>query len=269
MKYDIIFSDYDNTLYGKSGKISEKTKAGIQKFVENGGKFVISTGRIYDSVRPIAQSLGLTDDLISSQGSAIYNLATDKAIFTYTMIKDKAIQIVEYALNNGCVPQFYFDNKIYTTANEETNYFYREFFKVEIVENEDILATINRPDIIPHKLEIVVNADKMAEIKAEFSKNFPEFLFTKSAPFMLEVVDKHATKGSAVKYLLSKYNIPPDRAIAIGDGNNDIDMIEVAGFGVAVKNSAHKLQEVADYITTDDNGDGVAEVIDLVLNDKI
>ena len=80
--YDIIFSDYDFTLYGKSGKVSQKTKDAIKRYISSGGKFVISTGRIYQSVKSVAKDLGLTGDIITSQGSQIYNIDTDLPVLT-------------------------------------------------------------------------------------------------------------------------------------------------------------------------------------------
>lgn len=266
MEYDILFSDYDNTLYGEDKTVSEKTKNYIRRYTENGGIFVISTGRIYGSIRNIALELGLNGDIICSQGSEIYSLAEDKNIYTYPLIKPKAVQIMQFALDNGCVPQFYFDNKIYLTDNDEINGFYRDFFKAELVENDDIMECVKADNIKPNKIEIVTPAESMNNVIKSLEVRFPEFLFSKSAPFMIEVVDRNATKGRAVRYLLDKYNIPIERAAAIGDGNNDIDMIEAAGLGVAVKNSARRLLSVADYICKDAGGDGVGEIIEKLLS---
>ena len=266
--YEIIFSDYDGTLYGRSRKISDKTKEKINEFVSQGGKFVISTGRIYESIKPICLDLKLDGDCISSQGSQIYNIKDNLAIKTDLLDVNKTVEILKLIKDRGFLSQVYASNKIYADTDIPFNSFFSNFFGVNINNTDKLIDMVESKTIAPNKFECLVDEDKINDFIKELKERFPDFLFSKSAPVMIEIADKNATKGKSVEYLLKKYNIKKENAVAIGDGNNDIDMLEAVGKKVAVNNAAKKLLAKADYITKDTNGDGVAEIIDLILDGK-
>ena len=68
-----------------------------------------------------------------------------------------------------------------------------------------------------------------------------------------------------MKLLLQKWQVHPDQVVAIGDNNNDIQMIKAAGYGFAVENAVEALKAVASYTTANNEQEGVLQVIDLVL----
>jgi hydroxymethylpyrimidine pyrophosphatase-like HAD family hydrolase len=86
-------------------------------------------------------------------------------------------------------------------------------------------------------------------------------------PFFLEFVDQKVSKAIALEKMGEFYGIRREEMIAIGDGFNDLPMIEYAGLGVAMDNAPAEVKNAADYITLSNDEDGVAKVIDLfVLN---
>jgi len=267
--YDIIFSDYDFTLYGKSGKVSQKTKDAIQRYISSGGKFVISTGRIYQSVKPVAKDLGLTGDIITSQGSQIYNIDTDLPVLTTYPNPELVVEILEYAKKKKMLAQCYADNKVYADFHLVFNGFCKRFFGMTINKTFRLPKLVRYGKIKPNKFELIIKEDAIDKELEYLSEKYPLLLFSKSATFMLEIVSKEATKGEATKYLLNRYGVPKERAVAIGDGNNDLDMMDAVGLKVAVSNGESKLKEKADYITKNIEGDGVAELIDLILEGKL
>lgn len=262
--YDIIFSDYDNTLYGKSGKISEKTHKSIQKYIAQGGKFVISTGRIGASILPIAKKLNLTDEIITSQGAEIYNISSNTCEKTTVLDREKVVEILKIAKERKYLAQCYCNNKIYADKNKLFNRFFTSFFGIEIIKEKDLIKKVENCELSPCKFEILLQESDTNSFVKEMAKAYPEFLFSKSAPVMVEIADRKATKGEAVKYVLNKYNIAKENAVAIGDGNNDITMLNAVGTKVAVGNSAKKLLSIADYVASDD-GDAVSEIIEMIL----
>jgi Cof subfamily protein (haloacid dehalogenase superfamily) len=83
----------------------------------------------------------------------------------------------------------------------------------------------------------------------------------KSQNYILEIVPTGINKGEAIKFLAQHYNIDISEVIAIGDDENDISMIMAAGLGVAMKNAKSCVKEVADYITSSNEENGVGKVI--------
>lgn len=79
--------------------------------------------------------------------------------------------------------------------------------------------------------------------------------------FAYHIIDANVNKGKALVYVAEKLNLDPEKFAVIGDSENDVDMFNVAGFGVAVANADERLKEVADLVTPSPNGDGVVEAL--------
>ncbi|AGK61153.1 phosphoglycolate phosphatase [Archaeoglobus sulfaticallidus PM70-1] len=82
--------------------------------------------------------------------------------------------------------------------------------------------------------------------------------------FAYHITDANVGKGKALKYICDELGIPVEKFVAIGDSENDIDLIEIAGIGVAVANADIKLKERADIVVSRKNGDGVVEAFEFL-----
>jgi hydroxymethylpyrimidine pyrophosphatase-like HAD family hydrolase len=83
---------------------------------------------------------------------------------------------------------------------------------------------------------------------------------------MLEILPYGASKGEGVKKLLEHYSLDRNHTIAFGDGENDVEMLQLVGLGVAVDNAREKLKRVATALTLSNNDDGVAHVLDMIVS---
>ena len=106
------------------------------------------------------------------------------------------------------------------------------------------------------RIELEVKINRLGEIA--FASSFP---IVKGANGNLEMTNKNATKGFAVKGLCNALNIDHTNVMCFGDGENDIEMLEFAGIGVAMGNAEGEVKAVADYVTTDIDEDGVANAL--------
>jgi Cof subfamily protein (haloacid dehalogenase superfamily) len=83
----------------------------------------------------------------------------------------------------------------------------------------------------------------------------------RSHPHFLEIMAPDIDKGTALRRLADHFELPMEQVMAIGDGGNDIEMLQAAGVGVAVANAEGRVKAVADVITERTNNEGaVAEV---------
>ena len=82
-----------------------------------------------------------------------------------------------------------------------------------------------------------------------------------SKPQYIEITSANTTKGRALKWLAEFFGISPAEVLAIGDGNNDVSMLQAAGIAVAVGNASPAAKEAASYVTNPSWEHGVAEAI--------
>lgn len=96
--------------------------------------------------------------------------------------------------------------------------------------------------------------EKTAE---QYAQRFPHLMFKRWHPFVVSVLQEEITKSVAILNVLNYFNIDHSEAIAFGDGENDIDMIELAGLGIAMGNGSDTLKSAADFVTKKSGEDGI------------
>jgi hydroxymethylpyrimidine pyrophosphatase-like HAD family hydrolase len=99
------------------------------------------------------------------------------------------------------------------------------------------------------------------------SKNLIDESFSSIGSTYVDIVADNTSKGDAISHFSAIYNIPEKNRIAIGDDSNDISMFENCGYNVAMGNALPSLKDKADYITLDNNHDGVALYLESLLKD--
>ena len=105
----------------------------------------------------------------------------------------------------------------------------------------------------PHRL-IPIEAELSVELQGQLS-------VYRSEPFFLELVPQGIDKAQSLSVLLNKLNMNREEMVAVGDGYNDLSMIQFAGLGVAMGNAQEPVKKAADYITLSNEEDGVAAVV--------
>lgn len=122
---------------------------------------------------------------------------------------------------------------------------------------------------LPVKVVVLADDIHCQKLVKEGQKKFPHLAIMRSHQLVVEAITKGINKGEAVKWLCNKYGISTDEAIAMGDSENDIEMIKAAGLGIAVGNAMPNVKLAADYIADTNDNDAVAKVIyEFCLTDK-
>lgn len=283
--YKLIAIDLDGTLLNSYGEVSLKNREAIKHAILNDTKVVIASGRDTDSVKKISLDLGINEYLIAGNGANIFNIKENKNIYENFLDKEKALKVIEICKNNSIFFNVYTDNGIITESinfnvkvfNSENNYKpvekqtnieivqdiyeyiksnYFKILKIIICDENSIifnriverLNKINNIDVldVEHMSKKVIK-DGTKEVKIEY--------------FYTEVTNKNANKWEAIKFLINKLDINYKEVICIGDNENDRKMIENAGMGVTMAESALASKNVGKYITDCNNKDGVAKAI--------
>ena len=285
--YKLIAIDLDGTLLNSYGQISEKNRNALNKAKEHNAEIIIASGRTTDSVRNIANDIGAKSYIICGNGSLIYDLQKEEIIYDKFIDKKKALQIIEICEQNSIYYNIYAENMVITkTLNNNVLFYYQEnaskpdnkktkinivqdiYKYVEELENQHILKiTISDSNSIIfngiiRKLRNIKDIDVLDVahmsrkiIKTGTEETVIEYYYT-------EITSKNVDKWYAIEYLMDKLNIQRQEVMAIGDNVNDKMMIENAGCGVAMGNSAPYIKESADIVVSNNNEDSVAEVIE-------
>ena len=259
MAYKLIAVDVDGTLLNSEGILTEETKKAVIACVEKGVIFSICSGRPIQGVEYLNEMLGLDLPFITYNGAMVVMGKSKKILYEQKLSSQNAKNIIDLGKTYGTTILIWIENKLYASElNERTNK-YKEIARVEPILIDDV------DELIKNGVTKILWYDEIEKIE-EYQSEVGKFLFDSvnyhtSRPMFLEFVDKNASKAIAMKRLGEHYKIEQSEMIAIGDGYNDLSMIEYAGLGVAMANSVDAIKEKADFITLSNDEDGVAHVI--------
>ncbi len=262
MAYKLIAVDVDGTLLDSNSSLSDETREAVKKAVEKGVIFTISTGRPIQGVRPLMKQMDLEEydfPVITYNGAMALTYKTGEIIYSQNLSKEDARQIIELGRKLKTDVMVWANNNLYTLELNQKALDYSSISKVTPYEIDDLDKVL---DLGVTKVlwydEVETIARYEREIGSELGDNVN---FHSSRPYFLEFVDKRASKAIAMEKIGQKYNISREEMIAVGDGFNDISMIEYAGMGVAMGNAAPEVKEKAKFVTLSNDEHGVAHVI--------
>ena len=260
----MIVLDLDGTLINTSNEISPRTQRALSDLQKRGGKVVLASGRPVTGVLPLAVQLELPrygSYILAFNGSRIIDCGTKKCIYERNLTPKTAQILYRRARSQGFTILTYDDSKIYSSpdpseyANYEVNANHMPLTVLEDFEKEVVFP-------VP-KCLIIGEPEPLGALEEELRQEYHGSLtVNRSFPFFLEVNPKDVNKGSSLSRLLNGLGMNPEQVVCCGDGENDIPMIEMAGLGVAMENASGNVKRAADFITTSNDEDGIAYVIE-------
>lgn len=262
--------DLDGTLLNSDKVISEKTHLALEVAYEAGVVLVPCTGRLLLTVPDFLRELPIIRYMILGNGGVIYDKEENKVLFKAEIPMKEALEIFElikphkevlydcYTCNRAYTEEYFYNNiDDYTTDSFSKDIFIR--LRIPL---KDFFGTIKSFDSDIQKISVYSkNHDEIRAIKEEIEAKYDNLVVTKSLKDNSEINIKTATKGQAIYRLADILGIPRSETIAIGDGTNDLDMIMMAGIGVAMANAMEPVLEAADVITESNDEDGVAKFL--------
>lgn len=251
INYPLIISDFDGTLVNEDGTITAKNKEAIINYRKNGGNFAISTGRLPEGILPRAQELGLQGALSCCQGSIILDIQSKEVLFEDSISNAVAVKICKKLEEMDVHFHVYDLWSYYSNKDDDALKRYEHITKTKakFVKDKLISDVVKETNMPVYKFLIMVDPKDNAAVFAELDKeNFENCCVTKSADYLVEVINAKNSKGTAVRFLSQYYNVPIEKTIGVGDQWNDIPMIQAAGLGVAVKNADERLKEHAKFV---------------------
>jgi Cof subfamily protein (haloacid dehalogenase superfamily) len=258
--YKMLAIDIDDTLINDNKEITQGTKHALEQALAQGVTVTLATGRMYASAKQMAAQLGLNVPLITYQGSLVKNSVDGATLYERNVPSEAAHHIFDYCERNGLHLQTYLDDILYVQVDNEKSRNYASLSKIPFTVYPKFRELADKPST---KLLIIDDPGRLDEVAVELRDQIGHLVhITKSKPHFLEIVNREGTKGHAIRFLAERFGYDMSQVIAIGDSWNDHEMLEAAGFGVAMGNAVESLKEIADYVTLTNNEDGVKHVVE-------
>jgi Cof subfamily protein (haloacid dehalogenase superfamily) len=270
-KKHLIALDLDGTLLTDSKEISARNKDTIKKTIDAGHIVVIATGRPHRSSIPYYRTLGLDTPMVNFNGALIHHPDDDKwDVLHNPLPKRTALEIV-----NTC-----HDLDVHNILAEVQDNVYLDQFDQQIIDifksdADEPPFTIgnltNKLTDDPTSLLIHPKENQIRTLRSHLNAHHAEVIEHRKwgAPWnIIEIVKKGMNKAVGLHKIAHYFHIPPERVIAFGDEDNDLEMIDYAGVGVAMDNAISELKSIANYTTETNEQDGIGVFLEEYLKLK-
>jgi Cof subfamily protein (haloacid dehalogenase superfamily) len=242
-----------------------RTRAALASARAAGLHVVIATGRMFRSVRPYLSEAGIDGLVVCYQGAVVAE-ASGRFLRHEPIPLELAREAVAAVVDEGYHLNCYVDDELYVAEITPEARTYADFQHIPVHEVGDLLAWLDRP---PTKLVSVGDPDALDGLKGRLKGRFDERLYiSKSLPYFLELASPKVTKAVGLAFVAQHLGFALERTVAFGDGENDVELLEACAFAVAVENAHEQALAVADLVCPRPEEEGVAQVIEALLDSR-
>lgn len=268
-KVKLIVSDMDGTLLTSDRRLTDENIDAIKRAEAQGIKFTISTGRVASMLDYYINALNIDTPIVSLNGAIVWDPVNNHSIFDIPMDGDELKGILE-------ICKYY--QMDYCAMTMGTNYFSWNSFRIERYQEYNEFAkaqgkSIMQLDIFDdeHRCIEGINVYKVLVTEKDPNRIKPlidhlqtlkKTGYTSSEPGLLDIAEKTVNKGLGVQKLAESLNLQPEEVCALGDYDNDIAMLDYAGFSVAMGNAPQNVKAHAFYVTGTNDENGLAQVLE-------
>ena len=275
---DLVVLDMDGTILGRqfAGGFSPRVRRAIAAVQEAGTPVTIATGRIFDFVRSVAPELGITLPVITAQGAVIGDPVSGEVLYEALIGQEEARHVAAWADGEERTTVFYLNSsgggtRLVQRAPEMINgqsgwegwdsATYDHWFGSPREMHESLLEVVSTVGTRPLKFITINDHEREPDQTAALQRRFGDGVhMSRSHQYLVEGTAPEANKGRGLLWLTERLGIDPERVLAIGDNENDIPMLRIAGKAVCMGQATAVVRAEADWIapTLDEDGAAVA-----------
>ncbi|WP_204121537.1 MULTISPECIES: sugar-phosphatase [Levilactobacillus] len=263
MTIKLIAIDIDGTLLNEKNELAQETIDAVQAAKAQGIKVVLCTGRPLTGVQPYLDAMGISGDdqyAITFNGSVAQTIS-GKVLTNHSLTYDDYIDLESLSRKLQSHFQIETPDYIYTANKNISAYTIAESYLVRMLIRYREVSETPR-DLTISKAMFVDDPAVIDRVKANMPQSFKErFSVVQSAPYFIEVMNNHASKGGTLGELVTQLGLTADDVMTLGDQGNDLTMIKYAGLGVAMGNAIDEVKEAAQAVTLTNAENGVAAAI--------
>jgi Cof subfamily protein (haloacid dehalogenase superfamily) len=244
--------------------LKPRTQAALERTRATGAHVVVVTGRMFRAVRPYLEQAGLDDLVVCYQGAVVADPATGEFLLHVPIPLPEAQEAMDAVLAAGFHLNCYVDDELYVAEITAEARRYADFQHLDIRAVGDLRAWLDRD---PTKLVAVGDPAALDALERELKPRFAGRLFiSKSLPYFLEFAHPDVSKASGLAFVAERLGFGPEATVACGDGENDRELLEWAGYGVAVANAHEDVLALADLVVPSVQEEGVAALLEAYLD---
>jgi len=261
-----VAMDLDRTILGDDLEFSPAVVRAVGRLGGAGIGAIVATGRMFASARPYALQLGVTAPVICYQGALVADPRTGDWLLHRPMDVPLAHEVIEAVDAAGFHMNVYVDDRLYVEELNEEAITYATHARLEAYAVGDLRSWLDRPTT---KIVVVGEPEALDGLQDTLRTRFDGRAFiAKSLPMFLELALPGVSKGSALEFVCERLGIDPASVVAFGDGANDVELLEVAGLGVAVADADAALGPIAGWTVPSVDDDGVAGFLDALVDSR-
>ena len=255
--YSIVFLDIDGTLLDSRHQVMPSTRDRLIQLQERGIPLILCSARPPKGVNLVAEQAGLRGPVACYNGGLVINE-------DFTMLRDVGIDIrlamdfkrfVAERFPDLVVSAYLYN--VWLAEDPQDPLVLQEAEISGCTPLKGSLEQVASAATHIHKLLCMGDPMRVRALQKEIPQHFPQLMALRSKPEYLEILSPESTKAGAVQVLLDHYGLRASQAVAFGDSDVDIDMLQCCGFGVAMGNSPRQVKEAADYVTASNDEEGV------------
>ena len=267
--YQLIALDMDGTLLDSRKLISARTLQAIERAVSSGKHVAISTGRCLAEMRGYLDALSCVRYFVCASGAVVYDMATGVKLHEQLMAAVIAAQCMRIATLEGAMIQIMSDESIVQRDQQEhmSEYgmgVYKPLYESVATQVDDILAFFDSSPFAVAKLNLY-HRTKQSRLCTRQHLAGVDVELADSESTSLECSAKGVSKATGVRALCRVLGISMKDVIAVGDGDNDLALLEAAGLSVAMGNASDRLKAQCDITVADNDSGGCCEAIERFL----
>lgn len=259
----LMVADIDGTLLDSSHRLMPITEQALHDAISRGVKFTVATGKTFPSTLDLIKQFNIQIPVICGNGTLVYT-PDGQMLYQNPIEIDSAIEAIRLAERYGLTAVVYSGYQLAVRAqNDHVQILIDHSEPVpEIIPN---LETALRGDFKPDKV-LFINKDDLpavAEFQTVLEKTFVgrATVLRSGIAALVELLPAGVTKATALAFILDYLKISAEQTMCFGDNCNDLDMIRLAGIGVAMGHAPEAVRRGADYVTTTNDEDGVGLAI--------
>lgn len=245
--------DLDGTLLTGEKTVGPRTFRALQLLRERGLKLVIASGRTYGTAKAYTESLDIREPYVLANGALVVESQTGKVLLSHPLDWDVSRTSITLGRRAGLHIHLFADRLYYEVDDPHE----RQMDPLCFEQGKQV----NFDDIFfPELTKLLLVGDENASrgVVEELHRRFPGRLYAaRSAPGYYEVMNSRANKAAGVREVARMLSIPMSRFLAIGDAENDMEMLSQAGISAAMGNGMAAVKEIADYVLGTNNEDAI------------